>query len=224
MSFNKLIVAIVLVLFSANSIPLDLLAGSKVKLARLKYAGGGDWYNDPSSEVNLLKFVAQNTTIQVEPKYEFVDIKSDNLFLYPMVFMTGHGSIDFSGEDGKKLRSYLENGGFLYVDDDYGMDEYFKKEIKKIFPDAELKDVPLSHPIFNIKYSFPKGVPKIHEHDDKNPQTKGIFLNGRLCLVYTIESNPSDGWADAEVHSDNPEKRLASLQFGTNLILYALSN
>lgn len=224
MSFHKLIVAIVLVLFSANSIPLKLLAGSKVKLARLKYAGGGDWYNDPSSEVNLLKFVAQNTTIQVEPKYEYVDIKSDNLFLYPMVFMTGHGSIDFSGEDGKKLRSYLENGGFLYVDDDYGMDEYFKKEIKKIFPEAELKDVPLSHPIFNIKYSFPKGVPKIHEHDDKNPQTKGIFLNGRLCLVYTIESNPSDGWADAEVHSDNAEKRLASLQFGTNLILYALSN
>jgi hypothetical protein len=196
---------------------------SRIRLARLKYAGGGDWYNDPSSEVNLLKFVRENTTLQVDAQYEFVDIKSENLFTYPLIFMTGHGSIEFSSEDAKKLRAYLENGGFLYVDDDYGMDEYFKKEIKKIFPDKELKEIPLDNPIFNIKYKFPKGVPKIHEHDDKKPETKGIFIDGKLVLLYTFESNPSDGWADPEVHNDKQEKREESLKFGTNVILYALT-
>lgn len=197
---------------------------SALKLARVKYSGGGDWYNDPSAEVNLLKFVRDNTSINVEPTYEFVEVNSEQLFTYPMIFLTGHGNIVFTDNEVKRLRTYLENGGFLYADDDYGMDRAFRREMKKVFPAQEFVELPFSHGIYHAQFDFPNGPPKTHEHDKKTPQGFGLFHNGRLVVYYTYETNPSDGWADAEVHDDPPEKRLEALQFGTNIIVWALTN
>ncbi len=197
---------------------------SAFKIGRLKYRGGGDWYNDPSAEVNLLKFIKENTNIDVVPVYEFVDVGSDNIFSYPFLFMTGHGNISFNEDEAKRLRKYLENGGFLYADDDYGMDKSFRREIKKVFPDKELVELPFSYGLFNCYFNFPNGTPKTHEHDGKPPQAFGIFLNGRLVVLYTYESNPSDGWADPDVHHDPEEKRQEALKFGTNIIVWALTN
>lgn len=197
--------------------------GSAIKIARAKYSGGGDWYNDPSSEINLLRYVRANTSILVEPTYEFVDLGTDNLFLYPVIFMTGHGTVSFSEAEIRNLRSYLEAGGFLYVDDDYGMDASIRKELKRLFPDQDLKELPFSHPIYHSHFDFPNGLPKIHEHDDKAPQGLGLHVSGKLAVYYTYETNPSDGWADPEVHHDTPERRETSLRIGTNILVYALS-
>ena len=197
---------------------------SAVKLARIKYSGGGDWYNDPSSEVNLLNFVKINTNINIDPVYEYVDLASDNIFLYPLTFLTGHGNLKFSDQEVAKLRAYLQNGGFLYVDDDYGLDPFIRKEMKKIFPEQEFVELPFNHGIYTSHFEFKKGFPKIHEHDDKIPQTFGLFYNGRLCVLYTYETNPSDGWADPNVHDDPPEKREQALKIGTNIIVWALSH
>jgi hypothetical protein len=197
---------------------------SAFKIGRLKYSGGGDWYNGPTEEPNLLRYVRQHTLIDVEPTYEFVEIMSDRLFTYPFVFMTGHGNIVLSDAEARRLRTYLENGGFLYADDDYGMDQAFRREIKKVFPDQQLVELPFSHGVFHSHFSFPNGVPKIHEHDGKPPQAFGLFHNGRLVVLYTYESNPSDGWDDPDVHNDPPEKREEALRFGTNIIVWALTN
>lgn len=197
---------------------------SAFKIARLKYSGGGDWYNDQSAEVNLLRFVRENTTIHVEPTYEVVDLNSEQLFTYPMLFMTGHGNISFSEQEVRRLRTYLENGGFLYADDDYGMDKAFRREMKKIFPGQELVEMPFSHGIYRSRFEFPNGPPKTHEHDGKPAQGFGLFHNGRLVVYYTYESNPSDGWADPEVHNNTPQKREEALRFGTNIIVWALTN
>ena len=194
------------------------------KIARLKYSGGSDWYNGQTEEINLLKFIAQNTTIKTDPVYEFVDLSSGNIFAYPFLFMTGHGNVVFSDSDAKKLRTYLENGGFLYVDDDYGLDKSFRREIKKVFPDKDLTELPFSYGMYHCFYDFPKGPPKTHEHNGKPPQGFGIFVNKRLCLYYTYESNPSDGWDDPDVHNDPQEKREEALKFGTNLVVWALMN
>lgn len=196
---------------------------SAMKLARIKYSGGGDWYNDPSSEINLLRYVRANTHIAVDPVYEFVDLGTDNLFLYPLIFLTGHGTVNLTETEVRNLRSYLENGGFLYIDDDYGMDVSIRKELKRVFPDQELRELPFDHKIYHSHFDFPNGLPKIHEHDSKAPQGLGLFLDGRLCVFYTVETNPSDGWADPEVHNDPPEKREAALKIGTNIIVYALT-
>ncbi len=193
------------------------------QIARLKYSGGGDWYNDPSAEVNLLKFVQANTNIKVKAEYKFVDVSSDEIFSYPFLFLTGHGNVVFSADEAKRLRSYLEKGGFLYIDDDYGLDKAIRREMKKVFPDNDFIEVPFSHKIFNIFYKFENGIPKTHEHDKKPPQTFGIFLGERLAVLYTYESNPSDGWADPEVHNDPKDKREEALKFGANIIIYALS-
>jgi len=193
------------------------------QIARLKYSGGGDWYNDPSAEVNLLKFVQANTNIKVNAEYKFVDVSSDEIFSYPFLFLTGHGNIVLSTDEAKRLRMYLENGGFLYIDDDYGMDKAIRREMKKVFPTNDFIEVPFSHKIFNILYRFENGIPKTHEHDKNAPQTFGIFLGERLSVLYTFESNPSDGWADPEVHNDPKDKREEALKFGANIIIYALS-
>ena len=214
------IILILLVLSSISFAQND----SGFKIARLKYNGGGDWYNDPSEEVNLLKYVAQNTNIKTKPVYEFVDLTNGNIFEYSFLFMTGHGNIVFSDVEAAKLRTYLENGGFLYVDDDYGLDKAFRREIKKVFPEKDLTELPYSYGLYRCFYDFPNGAPKTHEHDGKPPQGFGIFFNGRLCLYYTYESNPSDGWADPEVHKDPPTKREEALKFGTNIVVWVLSN
>lgn len=197
---------------------------SKIKLARVKYSGGGDWYNDASGEVNLLKYVAKTTNIPVSPVYEYVDLASDNLFLYPIIFLTGHGNINFTDAESSRLKAYLQNGGFLYIDDDYGLDEFIRKEMKKVFPDQKFAELPFSHEIYSSYFKFPKGLPKIHEHDDKAPQGFGLFHNGRLCVFYAFESNLADGWADPEVHGDSEEIREKAFQMGVNIIVYALTH
>lgn len=198
---------------------------SKFKIARLKYSGGGDWYNDPSAEVNMMNFLKKNTSVDVgESKFYSADISSDEIFNYPFLLLTGHGNISFSESEIKRLRKYLENGGFLYADDDYGMDESFRREIKRVFPNDDFKELPFNHKIYNIHYNFPNGLPKIHEHDSKPPQGFGFWINGRLCVYYTYETNISDGWADPREHDDPVEKREASFQMGTNIIIYSLSN
>ncbi len=199
-------------------------AESSIKLARVKYSGGGDWYNDPSSEINLLRYVKANTEIEVFPKYEYVDLASDNLFLYPLIYLTGHGNVNFSEREAQNLRAYLENGGFLYIDDDYGLDKYIRKEMKKVFPNQEFVELPFSHDIYHVHYDFPGGLPKIHEHDDNPPRGYGLFSNGRLAVFYAVESNLADGWADPEVHKDPQAKREKALQMGTNILVYALTN
>ena len=194
------------------------------QIARLKYDGGGDWYNDPSAEVNLLNFIAENTNIDVNPEYIFVDIASDDIFNYPFLFITGHGNILLSESETKRLRTYLEKGGFIYADDDYGIDKSFRREIKKVFPEYDLIELPFSHGIYHSFYDFEFGPPKTHEHDNKPPQGFGLFIDDKLALYYTYESNPSDGWTDARVHNDPEEKRIEALKFGTNIVVWALSN
>jgi hypothetical protein len=202
----------------------QLRTSSAFSIARLKYSGGGDWYNDPSAEVNLLAFIKEQTGMDVIPRYEFVDIGSEKIFSYPFVFMTGHGNVSFSETEARRLRSYLENGGFLYVDDDYGLDKAFRREMKKVFPSEDLVELPFSHGIYHIQYDFRNGPPKTHEHDGKAPQGFGLFRNGRLVVYYTYESNPSDGWTDPEVHNDPEPKRQEALRFGTNIVLWALTH
>lgn len=198
-------------------------ASSSFKLGRLKYSGGGDWYNDPSADVNLLEYVEEHTIIDVDPKYEFVEVGSENFFSYPVVWLTGHGNIVFSDSEVRRLRTYLEKGGFLYVDDDYGLDRAFRREIKKVFPEEELVELPFSHEIYHTHFPFPNGLPKIHLHDGKPPQGFGLFLDGRMVIFYTYESNLGDGWADQQVHNDPEDKRRAALQMGTNIIVWALT-
>jgi hypothetical protein len=197
---------------------------SAFSIARLKYSGGGDWYNDPSAEVNLLLFLKEHTGVDVTPKYEFVEISSEKIFSYPFLFMTGHGNVVFGEPEVQRLRSYLQNGGFLFADDDYGMDQAFRREMKKVFPAQDLVELPFSHGIYHIQYEFPNGPPKTHEHDSKAPQGYGLFHNGRLVVYYTFESNPSDGWADPDVHNDPEAKRQEALRFGTNIVLWALTH
>lgn len=201
-------------------------ATSGVVLARVKYSGGGDWYNDQSAEINLLKYIAENTTIKVQPAFEYVELSSDKLFTYPLLFLTGHGNVTFTDTEAKRLRSYLDNGGFLYIDDDYGLDTAIRREMKKVFADQEMRELPFSHPLYHCFYEFPNGLPKIHEHAEHPPQGFGLFTGAenRLCVFYTYETNPSDGWADPEVHNDPPEKREAALKIGTNIVVYALTH
>lgn len=196
---------------------------SPFKIARLKYSGGGDWYNDPSAEVNMMEYLKKNTVIDVdEPKFYSVDVASDDIFNYPFLLITGHGNIEFSQSEAARLRKYLESGGFLYADDDYGMNDSFRREMKKIFPEEELKELPFDHKIYNSHFTFSNGLPKIHEHDQKPPQGFGIYRNGRLCVYYTYETNISDGWADTKEHQDPPEKREEAFKMGTNIIVYSL--
>ena len=207
------------VLFSQQPVAVS----SAVSIARLKYTGGGDWYNDPSEEVNLLTFVRLNTNIVTDARYQFVEIGSEKFFSYPLIFITGHGNIVFSESEVRRLRTYLENGGFLYADDDYGMDKAFRREMRKVFPGQDLVELPFSYGLYHCLFEFAGGPPKTHEHDAKPPQGFGLFHNGRLVVYYTYESNPSDGWADPEVHNDPETKRQEALRFGTNIVVWALT-
>ncbi len=225
-SLNHKIIILTLIIFSiaVESYSQTSANTSKVKIARVKYSGGGDWYNDPSGEVNLLKYIQKNTNIPVEPIYEWVDLSSQSLFSYPIIFLTGHGNVNFSDKEVENLRTYLKNGGFLYIDDDYGLDKYIRREMKKVFPDQEFAELPFNHPIYSIHFKFERGLPKIHEHDNKPPAGYVLFYNGRLCVFYTYESNLGDGWADPDIHKDPPELRELALKMGTNIIVYALTN
>jgi hypothetical protein len=204
----------------------NLMAQSKTgfQIARLKYSGGGDWYNDPSAEINLLKFIEQETTVKVIPEYVFVEVSSDDIFNYPFLFITGHGNIVFSQSEVERLQAYIKRGGFIFIDDDYGMDKAIRREFKKVFADQEFVELPFSHKIYNSVFKFNSGPPKTHEHDNKPPQGFGLFDGKRLAIYYTYESNPSDGWADKEVHNNPDAKRIEALKFGANIVVYSLIN
>ena len=215
---------VILLLLIGTEISAQTRLESQFRIARLKYDGGGDWYNDPSAEINLLTYAQRAAGIDVDARYEFVELSSERLYSYPFLFMTGHGNVVFSPADARRLRTYLERGGFLYVDDDYGIDAAFRRELKKVFPDQSLVELPFSHPLYSCFFDFPNGVPKTHEHDDKPSQGFGLFLDGRLVVYYTYESNPSDGWADPEIHGDAQPVREEALRFGTNLVVWTLTH
>jgi hypothetical protein len=194
------------------------------EIAVAKYSGGGDWYANPTALPNLVTFCNQNINTKISPKISTVEVGNADIFSYPFVHMTGHGNVVFSPNDIQNLKNYLTSGGFLHIDDNYGMDEFIRKEIKKIFPNEELKEIPVSHLIFQKPYNFPQGLPKIHEHDNQRPQAFGIFIENRLVLLYTFQSDLGDGWEDAEIHNDPISIREKALKMGANIISYVFNN
>ncbi|MBU2525260.1 MAG: DUF4159 domain-containing protein [Bacteroidetes bacterium] len=194
------------------------------QIALLKYQGGGDWYVNPTSLPNLIAFCNENIETALDSKPATVSPNSREIFQYPLVHMTGHGNVFFSEEDVENLRNYLKSGGFLHIDDNYGMDQYVRKEIKKLFPDTELTELPKSHPIFSSAFDFPEGIPKIHEHDGNRPMALGIFFEGRLVLLYTHETDLGDGWENPEIHNNPPAVRLKALRMGANIVKYAFEH
>ena len=201
--------------------PVDNAA--TLKLALLKYNGGGDWYANPTSLTNLSKFCNQELGMNLDPDYATVDVGSADLFNYPFVHMTGHGNVVFSDAEADNLRTYLIGGGFLHIDDNYGMDPYIRVAIKKIFPETDFVELPWEHPVYHQHFDFPHGLPKIHKHDGKPPQGFGILWQGRLVCFYSYECDLGDGWEDPEVHKDPEAIRKQALQMGANLVSYVFS-
>lgn len=193
------------------------------EIAVLKYDGGGDWYANPSALKNLARFANENLNTSIDPDYETVEVGSPEIFNYPFIHMTGHGNVVFSNEQAKNLRTYLLAGGFLHIDDNYGMDKYIREELKKVFPDKEFTAISPQHALFSQHYQFPDGLPKIHEHDKKPPEAWGYYHEGKLVLLYTHESDLGDGWEDPAVHNDPPKLRQKALQMGANILQYALN-
>ncbi|MFQ5538543.1 MAG: DUF4159 domain-containing protein [Gemmatimonadota bacterium] len=218
----KLLAVCIGLLPSAPLSPAEILPADSLVVARLHYGGGGDWYANPSSLPNLLDALRQRTGFPVASREAVVRPLDPALVDFPFLYMTGHGNVRFTPAERTALRRYLLAGGFLHADDNYGMDESFRREIAAIFLDAELTEIPPDHPVFHAFYDFPDGLPKIHEHDGKRPQALGIFRGGRLVVFYSYESDLGDGWEDPEVHEDPPELREAALRMGVNLVLYVL--
>lgn len=200
------------------------LTAAPLTVARLKYGGGGDWYANPTGLPNLIRAVNQRTAIRLAPVPAVVEPGSARLFDYPIVFATGHGGIAFNAAERANLRKYLLGGGFLHVDDNYGLDEFFRPEVRRLFPDKPLTELPFSHPIYHCFYAFPRGLPKIHEHHGGPPRGYGIVHRGRVVLFYSYNTDINDGWEDAEVHNDPAERREAALRMGVNIITYALTH
>lgn len=194
------------------------------EIAVLQYGGGGDWYSNPTALTNLIKFCNEQINTTINEKPETVTPNNVDLFNYPFIHMTGHGNVFFTNEEAQNLRDYLISGGFIHIDDNYGMDIYLRKELVKIFPGRELKELAGNHPIFNYHFKFPQGLPKIHEHDNARPQAFGITYEGRLVLLYTYESDLGDGWENPEIHNDPAEVRLKALRMGANIVKYAFEN
>jgi hypothetical protein len=194
------------------------------EIAVLKYKGGGDWYSNPTAVQNLIEFCNENINTKIKTKPQTVEVGSSDIFQFPFIHMTGHGNVFFSEDDSENLRNYLLSGGFLHIDDNYGMQPYIVKELKKVFPNKALIEIPKTHRIFNTAFSFPKGLPKIHEHDGLAPQAFGIFDNDRLVLLFTFESDLGDGWEDQEIHNDPFDIREKALKMGANIIKYAFDN
>ena len=199
------------------------LPAQSYQLAVLKYHGGGDWYAQPTYVPNLLQFCNKNIGSTIDTEVATVEVGSAEIYNYPFIHMTGHGNVVFSQHDAENLRAYLLSGGFLHIDDNYGMDPFVRSELKKVFPELDLTELPFSHPIYHQKYIFPDGLPKIHEHDNKAPQGFGLIYKGRLVLFYSYECDLGDGWEDAEVHKDSEETRTKALQMGANMISYVFT-
>lgn len=194
------------------------------EVAVLKYNGGGDWYSNPTALPNLIDFANENCNTHIAKNPTSVAVGNTDLFNFPIVFMTGHGNVFFSDDEAQNLRNYLVSGGFLHISDNYGLDKYVRREMKKVFPKLEFREIPSDHPIYNQTFTFKNGLPKIHEHDKKAPQGFGLFYEGRLVCFYDYESDLSDGWEDASIHNNPPEVRLKALRMGSNIIEYAFKN
>lgn len=193
------------------------------KIAKLKYNGGGDWYANKTSLPNLIRFCNQQLNANIAPEEAVVEVGNAELLSYPFVHMTGHGNVVFTDAEAQNLRTYLTSGGFLHIDDNYGLDKFIRKEMKKVFPEYEFVEVPYNHPIYKQKFYFPNGLPKVHEHDSKPPQGFGIIHEGRLVCFYTFETDLGNGWEDAEVHNDPEHIRQQALRMGANILAYALT-
>jgi len=209
-----------LILFSICILALHPSYSQSYQIAVLKYKGGGDYYANPTSLPNLVQFANKELKTTISKDVPYVEVGSTDLFNYPFVHMTGHGNVVFSGNEVQNLRMYLESGGFLHISDNYGMDQYVRREIKKVFPDLEFVELSFDHPVFHQKFNFPNGLPKIHEHDKKAPQAYGIFIDDRLAVFYDFECDLGDGWEDSSVHKDSEIARLKALQMGSNLLQY----
>ena len=212
-------------LVTALAIPLSAAGRApRLTVARLQYDGGGDWYANPSSIPNLLAAIRERTSLPVEKAEARVTLMDEKLWDYPFLHMTGHGNVKFTDAEVVRLREYLQRGGFLHVDDNYGLDESFRREMKRVFPERELVDVPLAHPIYHAVYDFPKGLPKIHEHDGKPARGFGIFLGDRLAVYYSYSSDLGNGWEDPETYHDPVALHEAALRMGINLFVYAVTS
>ena len=206
-------------------IPLTTAFSSySCKIAVLKYNGGGDWYANPTSLNNLIQFCQANLNMNINPIYDVVDLESSELFRYPFIHMTGHGNVVFSISESENLRQYLMAGGFLHIDDNYGMDPFIRPEMKKVFPELDFVELPFTHPIYHQSYNFENGLPKIHEHDNQPTRGYGLIYEGRLVCFYSYESDLGDGWEDPDVHKDSQNIRTSALKMGANIIQYAFTN
>lgn len=213
----RIIGAFVFVLLSMTS-----FMAPSYQIAVMKYKGGGDYYANPTSVPNLVEFVNKNLNMNIDQNVPFADVGSPEINNYPFVHMTGHGNVVFSASDVSNLRAYLIGGGFLHISDNYGMDKFIRKEMKKVFPELDFIELPFSHPIYHQTYDFPNGLPKVHEHDGKAPQGLGLLYQGRLVCFYDLECDLGDGWEDQEVHKDSEEARAKALKMGANILQYAL--
>jgi hypothetical protein len=212
---------ILLLFFSA--ILLNGFSQSTYQIALLKYNGGGDWYANPTSLTNLIDFCNKNLKTSITKEYATVDAGSAEIFNYPFVHLTGHGNVIFNDQEALNIRNYLIAGGFIHISDNYGIDQYIRPQMKKVFPELEFVELPFNFPIYHQKYDFPNGLPKIHEHDGKQPQGFGLLWEGRLVCFYDYECDLGDGWEDPDVHKDSPEKRLKALQMGANMVQYVFT-
>jgi hypothetical protein len=202
---------------------LSAAGQSAIKIAKLKYNGGGDWYANKTALPNLIAFCKQNLRINLDAEEDIVEVGSPDLFLYPYIYMTGHGNVVFSAQEAENLRTYLMAGGFLHIDDNYGLDEFIRLEIQKVFPDLEFVELPFDHPIYHQKYRFEQGLPKIHEHDGKPPQGFGIIYEGRLVCFYSYECDLGNGWEDQSTYNDPESVRQEALKAGANIVSFAFT-
>lgn len=224
--FSILLWPLVVLLALTTAVPAAAQSSdASMSIARVKYGGGGDWYSDEQSLPELLSFVRQNTLLDVAPGAEVVELTSDKLFSFPYIYLTGHGNVSFSPAEAERLRQYLLGGGFLHIDDNYGLDKHIRRELEKVFPQRALEELPFDHPIYNTRYAFPDGLPKIHEHDGDAPKGFGIRDDdGRVMVFYTYETDLGDGWEPASVHNNSEENRRAALRMGTNILTYAMTH
>ncbi|TPE45780.1 DUF4159 domain-containing protein [Pontibacter mangrovi] len=212
-----------ILLILATALPAVVAQTYSFKIAKLKYNGGGDWYANKTSLPNLIRFCNQNLNMNIAAEEDVVEVGSPELFAYPFVHMTGHGNVVFSDAEAQNLRNYLLSGGFLHIDDNYGLNEFIRKEMKKVFPEHEFVELPFDHPIYGQKYAFSRGLPKVHEHDNKPPQGFGIIHEGRLVCFYTYETDLGNGWEDQEVYNDPEPIRQQALRMGANILTFALT-
>jgi len=212
-----------ILLLGITALPCISFSPASFQIALLKYNGGGDWYANPTSLPNLVKFANRNLGTSISEEIATVDVGNPEIMNYPFIHMTGHGNVVFSEQDAKNLRKYLIAGGFLHIDDNYGMDKFIRPQLKKLFPELDLIELPFSYPIYHQKFDFPNGLPKIHEHDGKPAQGFGLIWEGRLVVFYSYQCDLGDGWEDPEVHHDSEPTRLKALQMGSNLLSYVFT-